>query len=291
MVTYAASRKRRFGLFDIGNVVFLTIAAFSMIYPFLYMLAVSLSDSNAVLRNEVKLWPKGFNLRAYELVLGDHSIMTGYRNTIVYVLLGTAIALIVTASLAYALSRRNLVFGKTITLLIIFTMMFNGGMIPTFLVVKSLGIMNSIWAMVLPGAVSTWNMFVMRTFFAGLPKELEESGRMDGLNDIGILMRIIIPLTKPIMVTIGLFYAVAIWNNYTFPLLYLRSESLYPLQVIIRRLLLTASLNNNMGGDSDTVDQVLKFASIIIGTLPIIMAYPFLQKHFVKGVLIGSVKG
>lgn len=286
------SGKRKVEFFDIVNALLLTVMGLSMVYPFLYMIAVSLSDAHLVMRNEVFLWPKGINLKAYELVFTDPSILRGYRNTIFYVLTGTALALVVTSLTAYALARQGLVFGKSVTLMIVFTMLFNGGMIPSFLVIRWLGLLNTPWAMILPGAVSAWNLFVMRTFFVGLPKELEESAKMDGASDFGILLRIIIPLSKPVMATIGLFYAVALWNNYYSALLYLRSDSLYPLQVAIRNLLEKGVIANDGGGLEDgTVDQALKFATIIVGSLPIIMVYPFLQKHFVKGVLIGSVKG
>lgn len=286
------SGKRKVEFFDIVNALLLTVMGLSMVYPFLYMIAVSLSDAHLVMRNEVFLWPKGINLKAYELVFTDPSILRGYRNTIFYVLTGTALALVVTSLTAYALARQGLVFGKSVTLMIVFTVLFNGGMIPSFLVIRWLGLLNTPWAMILPGAVSAWNLFVMRTFFVGLPKELEESAKMDGASDFGILLRIIIPLSKPVMATIGLFYAVALWNNYYSALLYLRSDSLYPLQVAIRNLLEKGVIANDGGGLEDgTVDQALKFATIIVGSLPIIMVYPFLQKHFVKGVLIGSVKG
>ncbi|MFS0724181.1 carbohydrate ABC transporter permease [Paenibacillus sp. 1P07SE] len=282
---------RKMTFFDYANVVFLSLISLSMLYPFVYMLAISLSDNVYVLRNEVTIIPKGFTLSSYKAVLSDPQVLRGYANTILYVILGTGIALLLTVLTAYPLSRKGLVFSKTVTLMIVFTMLFSGGMIPTFLVVRSLGLMNTIWAMVLPGALSAWFLFVMRTFFQGIPNELIESGKMDGLNDFGVLWRIVLPLSKPALATIGLFVAVGIWNNFMFALLYLRSEHLYPLQVIIRRLLETGRLSSDVGMDEDTVDQALKFTTILVGTIPILIVYPFLQKYFVKGVLIGSVKG
>jgi putative aldouronate transport system permease protein len=287
--------RRKFGMFDLANTLILLLIVVITVYPFWYMLSVSLSDSMSVLRREVSLWPKGLNWKMYELVFKDPRILTGYRNTIIYVILGTLIALAVTSTGAYALAKRDLIFGKWFTLLIVFTMLFNGGMIPTFLVVKQLGMMNTLWAMVLPGAVSVWNLIIMRTFFQGLPKELQESGRIDGLNDIGIFTRIMLPLSKPVVATIGLFYAVALWNNFYFALLYMRSESLYPLQVVLRGIVLAGQINNadTMAGTGDdfVVEDSLKFATIIVSTLPILMVYPFIQKYFVKGAMIGSVKG
>lgn len=282
---------RKMTWFDYANIAFLSLLSLSMLYPFLYMTAVSLSESAYVLRNEVTIFPKGFSLSSYKAVLTDAKVLRGYGNTILYVVVGTGISLILTSLTAYPLSRKGLIFGKSVTLMIVFTMLFTGGMIPTFLVVRSLGIMDSIWAMVLPGALSAWFLFVMRTFFMGIPNELIESGKMDGLNDFGVLLRIVLPLSKPALATIGLFVAVGLWNNFMYALLYLRSESLFPLQVIIRQMLETGRLSGSMGGDEESVDQVLKFTTIMVGTLPILLVYPFLQKYFVKGVLIGSVKG
>jgi putative aldouronate transport system permease protein len=287
-------RRKKFSLFNLCNTLILLCVVIVTLYPFWYMISVSLSDPLHVLRREVGLWPKGLNWSMYELVFNDPRILVGYKNTIIYVILGTIIALAVTSTGAYALAKRDLVFGKWVTILIVFTMLFNGGMIPTFLVVKELQLTDTIWAMVLPGAVSVWNLIIMRTFFQGLPRELQESGRIDGLSDIGIFTRIMLPLSRPVIATIGLFYAVALWNNFTFALLYIRSESLYPLQVMLRSIVLAGQINNadTLGaGDDFVVEDSLKFATIIVSTLPILMVYPFIQKYFVKGALIGSVKG
>ncbi len=294
MVTTGRMR-RRISLFTVINTLIMLLIAAVMLYPFVYMLAVSLSRDVYVMKGEVTLWPKGFNLRMYELVLGDPQIWTSYRNTILYTVLGTAIAMLITSMGAYALSRKDMMFHKGFTLLIVFTMFFGGGMIPTFLVVRSLGLVDTIWGMVLPGAVSTWNLILMRTFFSGIPKELEESGRMDGLNDIGIFFRIIVPLSKPVFATISLFYAVGIWNNFLYPLLYLRSQELFPLQVLLRNLVLAGSVSSGqvtqIGGDNLVVEDSLKYATIMVSTLPILILYPFVQKYFVKGSMIGAVKG
>lgn len=286
--------KSRPDLFTIVNVIILCGVAVSTLYPFVYMAVVSLSSSEYVIRNEVFLWPKGFTLDTYRYVLEDERIWTGYRNTIIYTVVGTGLSLTCTAMGAYALSKRGLVFGKGIMMLIVFTMLFSGGMIPTFLVVRSLGLMNTMWAMIIPSLISTWNLIIMRTFFQGLPPELEESGKMDGLNDLGVFLRIVLPLSKSILATIGLFYAVGIWNNFFNALLYLRQEGLFPLQVVVRNMVLAGQyLDGNIvaGGDSEhMMEESLKFATILVSTLPIIMVYPFIQKYFVKGVLIGSLK-
>lgn len=287
--------RRTFQWFPIINTLILLSVIIVTLYPFLYMAAVSLSKDIYVLKNEVTIWPKGFNLKMYEIVFSDSQVWIAYKNTILYVVLGTAIALVVTSMGAYALSRKDMMFSKTFTLMVIFTMFFSGGMIPTFLVVRELGLVDTIWGMVLPGAVSTWNLIIMRTFFSGIPKDLEESGRIDGLNDIGVFARIIVPLSKPVFATIGLFYAVGLWNNFYFPLLYLRNPDLFPLQVFLRNLVLAGSVASgqvtSIGGDNVVVEDSLKFATIMVSTIPILLVYPFIQKYFVKGVMIGAIKG
>ncbi|MFB0846703.1 carbohydrate ABC transporter permease [Paenibacillus oleatilyticus] len=286
---------RRWSWFDAVNIVLLLGVAAATLYPFVYMAAVSVSKDIYVMKNEVFLWPKGFNLNMYEVVFRDKQIWGAYGNTILYVTLGTAVSLVITSMGAYALSRKDMVFQRGFTLMIVFTMFFSGGMIPTFLVVRELGLVDTIWAMVLPGAVNTWNLIIMRTFFSGMPKELEESGRMDGLTDIGVFVRIVLPLSKAVFATIGLFYAVALWNNFYLPLLYLRQPDLFPLQVLLRNLILAGAVNSgevtSIGGDNLIVEDSLKFATIMVSTVPILLIYPFIQKYFVKGVMIGAVKG
>ncbi|MGG4091204.1 carbohydrate ABC transporter permease [Paenibacillus lautus] len=286
--------KPKWSWFDALNALILSGIVMACLYPFVYMLAVSLSDSASIASGEVWLWPRGFNLDMYQYVFEDGRVLKGYKNTLIYVISGTAISLIVTALGAYALSKTKMVMGKPILMLIVFTMFFNGGMIPTFLVVKELGFVNTIWGMVLPGAVGTWNLLIMRTFFMGMPQELEESGKIDGLSEIGIFFRIVLPLSKPVLATIGLYYAVGMWNNFMGPLLYLRDADMQPLQVILRNIVLSGQLTGTDGpvvGDIVVVEDGLKFATIMVSTLPILLVYPFIQKYFVKGALIGSVKG
>ncbi|MGG4341673.1 carbohydrate ABC transporter permease [Paenibacillus lautus] len=286
--------KPKWNWFDALNALILSGIVIACLYPFVYMLAVSLSDSASIASGKVWLWPNGFNLDMYQYVFEDGRVLKGYKNTLIYVIIGTAISLIVTALGAYALSKTKMVMGKPILMLIVFTMFFNGGMIPTFLVVKELGFVNSIWGMVLPGAVGTWNLLIMRTFFMGMPQELEESGKIDGLSEIGIFFRIVLPLSKPVLATIGLYYAVGMWNNFLGPLLYLRDADMQPLQVILRNIVLSGQLTGTDGpvvGDIVVVEDGLKFATIMVSTLPILLVYPFIQKYFVKGALIGSVKG
>lgn len=286
--------KVKWNWFDVLNALILMGVVTACLYPFIYMLAVSLSDSASIASGTVWLWPKGFNWDMYRYVFEDGRVMKGYKNTLIYVVLGTAISLMVTALGAYSLSKTKLVMGKPILMLIVFTMFFNGGMIPTFLVVKELGFVNTVWGMVLPGAVGTWNLLIMRTFFMGMPQELEESGKIDGLSEVGIFFRIVLPLSKPVLATIGLYYAVGMWNNFMGPLLYLRDADLQPLQVILRNIVLSGQFTGTDGpvvGDIVVVEDGLKFATIMVSTVPILLVYPFIQKYFVKGALIGSVKG
>lgn len=286
--------RRKFTFSSLVIILLLLGMAAMTVYPFVYMLSVSLSSDVYVLKNQISLLPMGLNFRAYNVVFKDPRIWSAYANTILYLLMGTPISLIITAAGAFALSKKDMLFNKPFTLLIVFTMFFNGGMIPTFLIVKSLGLVDTIWAMVIPTAVSTWNLIIMRTFFSAIPKELEESGKLDGLNNIGIFIRIALPLSTAALATIGLFYAVGIWNNFYSALLYLRTETLYPMQVVLRNIVMGSQMINNGAsnvGDDQVLDEPLKYATIMVSTIPILLIYPFLQKYFVKGALIGSVKG
>jgi putative aldouronate transport system permease protein len=290
------AHKKKFDLFDVVNTVIMLILEFVTIYPFLYIINVSLSSKLYVMQNAVSFWPKGFTLEWYKTVLQDSRIGIGYRNTILYTVLGTSISLVVTSMGAFALSQPKMIFRKFFNLAIVFTMLFGGGMIPAFLLAKSIGITDTIWGMILPGCVNAWNMLVFRTFFNGLPSELFDAGKIDGLNDIGIFRHVVIPLSKAVYAAIGLFVAVGIWNNYSAALIYLRDANLMPLQAILRDLIISGSLANETTAravsqhSDDVVVISLKYATIIVSTLPILLVYPFLQKYFVKGTLIGSVK-
>lgn len=287
-------KRSKITLFSVVNIVILLGVVLLTLYPFIYMAAVSLSSNIHVLKGEISWYPKGFNIDMYKVVLKDSRIGTAYWNTIIYVVLGTTISLVITSLGAYALAKKDMVFGRGFTMIIIFTLFFSGGMIPTFLVVKELGVIDTVWGMVLPGAVSTWNLLIMRTFFSNIPAELEESGQMDGLSDFGVFFRIVVPLSQAVFATIGLFYAVGLWNNFLLPLLYLRDQELFPLQVILRNIVLAGQTNQAdiaAVGDANVVlEEPLKFATIMVSTVPILLAYPFLQKYFVKGVMIGAVK-
>jgi putative aldouronate transport system permease protein len=288
-------KRRRIGIFDIANFLLLAILAFACLFPFIHMASVALSSPQFVVRNEVGIWPRGLQWDAVAAVLDDKRMWIGYRNTVGYVILGTSISMLITIMAAYSLSRKGLIFGRPIMLFIVFTIMFYGGMIPFYLVARSYGLIDTIWAMVLPNALNTYNLIVMRTFFQGLPKEIEESGRIDGLSDVGVLTSIVIPLSKPVLMTVGLFYVVGIWNSFSDALLLLHDQNLFPLQLIIRNLVVVGQagdvLEASTASGHKVVLESLKYAVILLGCLPIIMVYPFIQKHFEQGAMIGSVKG
>ena len=283
-------------IFDVFNVLLMFLFLCITLYPFWYIIVVSLSDGKDVLAGRVVLWPVNFTLDTYKVVLRDSSIVTGFRNTVFYTILGTTINLICTSLCAYPLSRPDLKGKKQIMGFIVFTMFFSGGMIPGYLVMNQMHLIDTVWAMVLPGAISTYNMIVMRTFFMGIPEALHESAALDGANEWQTLVKIVLPLSKPIMATMLLFYAVGHWNSYMNALLYLNTKDLFPLQSILRNMVVDGQLSEAQtqvgGGSSFTVvETTMKYATIVVSTLPIMMIYPFVQKYFVKGVMIGSLKG
>ncbi|WP_168120016.1 carbohydrate ABC transporter permease [Paenibacillus sp. HB172176] len=287
-------RKRVTG-FGMANAAFMTGLMLITIYPFWYMLNISFSSEFYVIRNEVWFWPRGFTLMWYKEVFLDGRIGAGYRNTIAYTAVGTVLSLIITSLGAFALSQQKMMFRKPLLLAIVFTILFSGGMIPSFLVAKQVGILDSIWSIVLPGAVSTFHLLVFRTFFQSIPEPLYDAGKVDGLQDFGLFIRIVVPLSKPVYAAIGLFQAVALWNDFYKPILYLKSPDKFPLTIVMRDLIIQGTLSARPGAQSAAdasmlLSDSLKFATIMASTLPILLLYPFLQKYFVKGVLLGSVK-
>ncbi|WP_079912772.1 carbohydrate ABC transporter permease [Paenibacillus sp. 32352] len=266
------------------------------LYPFLYVLFASFSEATSFLQNRgLLLGPAGFDLGAYKAVFSNPMIIKGYENTLLYVVIGTAINLVMTAIGAYVLSRPGLYFKHILMFFIVVTMVFNGGLIPSYLLVNQLGMMNTMWALLIPGAINTFNMIIMRTSFQGVPVSLEESARMDGAGDWTILFRIVIPLSMPVIAVMILWYAVGHWNSYFSALVYLRNSEKYPLQLVLRDILIANSTDSMMTGsasdDKYAIGETIKYATIIVSTLPIICLYPFLQKYFVKGVMIGAIKG
>lgn len=282
--------------FDFFVYVIAAIIIIIVLYPLLFIVSASFSDPSRVLNGDVWLLPKGVTLEAYKSILHNDKIWTGYRNTIVYTVVGTVINIIMTILAAYPLSRPDLPGRGTIMVLITLTMFFGGGLIPTYLLVKELGMVNTMWALIVPGAIATYNLIVMRTYFqSSIPWELQEAAHMDGCSNWRLLVSIILPLSKPILAVMVLFYAVGHWNSYFAALIYIRDEALHPLQLVLREILMI-SQSAGEGGSIGLEDQILlaesiKFAVIIVSTLPVLIMYPFVQRHFVKGVMIGSLKG
>ncbi len=270
-----------------------TLVGFTCLYPMLYCLCASFSDPMRLLSHRGALFfPVGFSLRGYNVVLNNPNILIGYKNTLAYVLGGLAISMTLTPLGAYALASKGYPFRRVIVFLFVFTMYFSGGMVPTFLAISNYGMYNTAWAIILPSAISTYNMIVMRTSFAAVPAALKESAYIDGANDFTILYRIYIPVCKATMAVIILFYAVSQWNSWFPAMLYLRDSTKWPLQMILREIL----INNGSGGiaedaDAQYLQELIKYCTIIIATVPILCIYPFVQKYFMKGVMLGSIKG
>lgn len=288
-------KKRKIKLGTIVNYLLLALLAFVCLYPFLNVLAYSVSGYNAVLSNRVTVYPIDFTLEAYRQILGRTQIWMAMRTTVLITLVGTLLSLVLTVFAAYALSRQDLPGRKVFTVIILFTMYFGGGMIPTFLVVKGVGLYDMLGALFIPQSINVFNFIVMRTFFRNLPESLEEAARIDGASHMQSLVKIVLPLSLPILATIGLFYAVGYWNSYFDALLYIQSPEKYTLQLRLRGLLFGEELNNsgaNLEGiGTQVMTQSLKMATVAVSTIPILIVYPWLQKYFVKGVMIGSVKG
>jgi putative aldouronate transport system permease protein len=282
--------------FDVTVYVLAAILFVIVLYPILFVLSASFSEPSAVISGKMVLWPVGFTLKAYTEVFHNHDVWIGYRNTLFYTVLGTIINLIMTTLAAYPLSRRDLPGRSIMMFAITFTMFFQGGLIPTFLIVKDLHMVNTFWALILPAAITTYNLIVMRTYFqTNIPWEMQEAAMIDGCSNIRLLWHIILPLSKPIIAVMVLFYAVSHWNAYFNALIYLRDRDLYPLQLVLREILIS-NQNALMGDSTSMVDslmlaETMKYALIIIASVPVLVLYPFAQKHFVKGVMIGSIKG
>ena len=275
------------------NYLCITLIAFLCLYPMIHVLAASFSDPIRLIRHRgVLFWPDGYSLKGYETVFHNPNIISGYLNTLFYVLVGTLINMVLTSFGAYALSRPGWPFRRMIIFLFVFTMYFGAGMIPRFMLVKSLGMLNSRWAILIPTAVNTWNLIVMRTSFAAIPREMEESAYMDGASDFRILFQIYLPLAKATVAVMMLFYAVEHWNAWFTSLLYLTDTSKYPLQMFVRDIL----MYDGAGGTTEDANaiylkEMTKYSVIIVSVVPILCIYPFVQRFFVKGVMLGSVKG
>ncbi len=279
-------------VFDVVNVVMLLGVGLLAILPFVYVLAGSFATELEITTRPFFLWPSEVTTASYASILSSAAFVRAFVTTVLVTLVGTTIQLALTALMAYPLSKVDLPGRRTILSLVIFTMVFSAGMIPTFLIVKELGLLDSYWALILPMAINPFSLIIIKNFFEQLPHELEESAKIDGANELQVLRHVVVPLSKPVLATFALFYAVGIWNDYMSPLLYLNDQDMWTLQMILRQVTASASLTaEDLATDVPPPAQGIKFAVVIIATIPVLLAYPFLQKHFAKGMLIGSVKG
>lgn len=279
-------------VFTVCNVIIMLIICCAMLYPFLYLIAQSFSSAEAIVAGKVNLIPSGFNVDTYVTVITNGKFLPNYANTIVYSIVGTALALLFSSMLAYPLSKVELKGNKIIGPLIIFTMYFGGGMIPSYVVMLALGMKDNVMGFILPGMISTYYVILMRSFFTTIPKELEEAGEMDGLNKIGVFFRIALPLSMPIMATMALFYLVQYWNNWFDAFLYLTDDKRWPVALYLRNLISTSGSGNSQ--DTAELSQIsanIKSCAMVLTAAPIICVYPFIQKYFVQGMMLGGVKG
>ncbi|QYR23543.1 carbohydrate ABC transporter permease [Paenibacillus sp. sptzw28] len=283
-------------VFDMFNYVFLAGFAVCAIIPFVYVISGSFATDVELTQRSFFLIPKTFSINAYTFIFSTDTIIRSIGVSMYVTTVGTIVNLFFTVTMAYPLARRSLMGRNTILNLVVFSMLFGGGMIPTYLVVRELGLLDSYWALILPGAISAFNLIIVKNFFQELPPGLEEAARIDGCTELGLLWRIVLPLSKPVLATFALFYAVGHWNNFFSALLYINDPAKWPLQVMLRQIVLLsqAAAGNMNEMDPNFVqppEQSIKMAVIVVGTVPILLVYPFLQKHFAKGVMIGSIKG
>jgi len=286
-------------IFDKMNLIIMILLFFIFTWPLWFVFIASVSDPAAVWKGKVLLFPVGFNLNAYKEILKYDSIWIGYRNTILYTVLGTIINLIMTICAAYPLSRKDFVPRNFFMIMFMITMYFSGGLIPTYLVVNKLHMVNTIWAMMIPGAVSIFNVIITRTYFINsIPSSLQEAAELDGANSLQFLLKIVLPLSKPILAVIALYYGVGHWNDFFSALIYLNNKNLFPLQSFLRDLLVQNNFNLDMTGLDATqaalksqLAQTMKYGVIVVASVPVLCIYPFAQKYFVKGIMIGSIKG
>ncbi|WP_262315953.1 carbohydrate ABC transporter permease [Lacticaseibacillus parakribbianus] len=286
--------------FDVVNVILVAIITLLLLYPLWFVVMASFSNPREIFKTPLLLVPQGFNLEGYKMIFTNKDIWTGMRNSVIYTVLGTLVNLVMTTLAAYPLSRRELKGKGPLTFFFTFTMFFSGGLIPSYLLNQMLGIVNTVWVMVIPGAISVYNMIIMRTYFVqSIPTELEESAYLDGASDMQLLIKIVLPLSTPIIAVMTMFYGLGRWNSYFDAMIYLSNRSLFPLQLILREILIqNQTLANNSQllttNTMDTISQskeAIKYASIVISTLPILVLYPITAKYFEKGIMLGSVKG
>ncbi|MBW4085776.1 carbohydrate ABC transporter permease [Paenibacillus sp. S150] len=281
-------------MFAAVNFTLLALITLITVLPFVHVVAGSFTTSAELAANKFVLFPKVWSFEAYKFIFSTNTIIKSMGVSIGVTLFGTLFSMLITSLMAYGLSRRDLDGRSVFNFLVVFTMLFHGGMIPTFLVVKELGLIDTYAALILPSAISAFNMIILKNFFQNIPEGLEESAKIDGCNDFGILFRIVLPLSLPAIATISLFYAVTYWNTYMSAILYLDDSAKWPIQVLLRQIVVLASgmdYSATLDATNPPPDQTIKMAVIVVATLPILMVYPFLQKHFAKGAMLGSMKG
>lgn len=278
--------------FNVFNYIFLIVIGLSMILPILHVVAQSLSSNAAINTGRVYLWPVEMTLTNFKAVIGEKLMWRSFGVSVYITVFGTFINLLMTATLAYPLSRVEYVYRKPVLIMVLLTLIFSAPLIPNYLLIKELMLLDTLWALMLPGAISAFNLFVMRSFFMGLPTELIDASRIDGCGELRILWKIILPLSKPVMATLGIFYAVSHWNSYANALYYINDRLLYPLQVRLREFIITDSSSISAPAEDALLSspEGIKMAIVVIATIPIMMVYPFLQRHFTKGMMVGSVK-
>src|SRR5450759_734101 len=280
-------------VFKVFNVLILLLIVRVTFYPFLNMVAQSFSSEGNINAGRVNLIPRGFNIQTYKVVMADSTFWTSYKNTVLYTVAATTISMVLTTAFAYAISKRHLKGRNFFIAIAVFTMFFNGGIIPNYVLITSLGLKNTLWAIVLPNAISVFNLLIMKSFFENMPAELEEAGAIDGLNTYGILFRIVLPLSKAVLATMILFYAVMNWNAWFGAFLYLDKSELFPVPIYLRNLIAGPSAAGGVGGVSENATQIasnIKSVTMVLSVLPILAVYPFVQKYFVSGVMLGAVK-
>ncbi|NOU86006.1 ABC transporter permease subunit [Paenibacillus sp. LMG 31460] len=277
--------------FQTLNYTMLILVTLTTLYPFWDSLIVSITPLKESMATNIHLFPRTITFEAYAYLLKMGELWSSYRVSIFVTVIGTAISMLLTIMAAYTLSKRNLKGTRSIMFLIVFTMLFNGGLIPTYMVVKQVGLMNTVWALILPSAINTYNLIIMRNFFLGIPESLEEAAKMDGCTDVGILFRIVIPLSMPAIATISLFYAVARWNEFFAAVMYITDKDVWPMQLFLRSMLVENGASYAGGSDSPfLLGQSIKMATIMVATIPVMLIYPFFQRFFAQGVMLGAVK-
>jgi putative aldouronate transport system permease protein len=281
-------------VFQVFNVALLLLVVVLTLYPFVNIVAQSFSSESAISAGKVNLFPVGFDTSTYQVVMNDSMFWRNYGNTVLYTVVATAISLVLTTCMAYVLSKKHLRGRTFIVGFVVFTMFFNGGLIPNYVLISQLGMKNTLWAVVLPNAISVFNLLVMKAFFENMPPELEEAAMIDGLTTFGILLRIVLPLSKAILATMMLFYAVANWNAWFGAFLYLDDKSQFPVTIYLRNMIAGATSGTSAGATGDDLTQIaasIKAVTMVLTVLPILCVYPFVQRYFVTGVMLGSVKG